>query len=273
MSKNNTLVRTVVALIAAPIILALCYLGGYYFLPVALIIGCVAYYEYFTLAKHKHTHPLLWVGEAGLILLTGVALVKPGDLYSVFTMVILFVVLFEMFRNRGSAILNLGSTLLGITYIGIAMSSLVLIRELFTGIDYQQGGWLIISILASIWVCDSAAFFGGITFGKHRLFLRVSPKKSWEGAVFGFVFAILTMVAAKYIIMKSLDLTDSIIIGAIVGTIGQLGDLAESLIKRDAGVKDSSNLIPGHGGVFDRFDSLIAVAPVVYFYLKHFASI
>jgi phosphatidate cytidylyltransferase len=110
----------------------------------------------------------------------------------------------------------------------------------------------------------------GTAFGKHKLFPRVSPKKSWEGAISGFVFAILTMIAARAIILDFFSLWDVIIIGIIVGTIGQMGDLVESLMKRDAGVKDSSSIIPGHGGIFDRFDSLLLSAPFIYLYLFYF---
>jgi phosphatidate cytidylyltransferase len=150
----------------------------------------------------------------------------------------------------------------------------VLIREIFSQSEllYSEGGYLIISIMIAIWVCDSAAFFIGSAFGKHKLFPRVSPNKSWEGAVAGFVFAIVSMIAAKAIFLDILTLTDSIIIGTIVGTVGQIGDLVESLVKRDAGVKDSSAIIPGHGGIFDRFDSLLFTAPVVYIYL-HFTVV
>ena len=100
--------------------------------------------------------------------------------------------MFELFRNKGSAILNLGSTFLGIFYIGIFSASLISIREFYSSIDDSNnyGAFLIISILASIWIGDSAAYYGGITFGRHKLFPRVSPKKSWEGAIFGFIFSV-----------------------------------------------------------------------------------
>ena len=190
-------------------------------------------------------------------------------------LIALFVMLliYELFRNNGSAILNLGSTLLGIFYLGIFGSTLIGIREFYPNVDelYYNGGYLIISIFASIWICDSAAFFGGTALGKHKLFVRVSPKKSWEGAIFGFIFAILAMILAKFIVLDFLSIKNAIAIGFITGTIGQIGDLTESLLKRDAGVKDSSNLIPGHGGIFDRFDSLLFSAPVIYLYLTYFA--
>jgi phosphatidate cytidylyltransferase len=100
--------------------------------------------------------------------------------------------------------------------------------------------------------------------------VRVSPNKTWEGAGFGFVFAVITIVLAKIIILNFLSLGTAIAIGIIIGLFGQIGDLIESLFKRDAGVKDSSSVIPGHGGIFDRFDSLLYTAPVILLYLKYF---
>jgi phosphatidate cytidylyltransferase len=180
---------------------------------------------------------------------------------------------FELFRNKGSAILNLGSTFLGIFYIGIFSASLISIREFYSSINASDnyGAFFIISILASIWIGDSAAYYGGITFGRHKLFPRVSPKKSWEGAIFGFIFSVGTMILAKVIVLNFSSWTDVLIIGIIIGLIGQIGDLVESLIKRDSEVKDSSTLIPGHGGFFDRFDSLLFSAPAIWVYLKYFA--
>lgn len=126
---------------------------------------------------------------------------------------------------------------------------------------------LLILIFASVWICDSAAYFAGRAFGKHKLFPRHSPKKSWEGAIAGFVGAILFFYYTSQILFPEMSTITSILIGAIVGFFGQLGDLVESHLKRDAQVKDSSNLIPGHGGILDRFDSIIFVAPLILVYL------
>jgi phosphatidate cytidylyltransferase len=197
-------------------------------------------------------------------------------LFSQFNFLIAFfvvILIFELFRNNGSAIQNIGSTLLGVFYLGVFGTALIGIREYYSDITglYEHGGYLIISIFATIWICDSAAFFGGTALGKHKLFPRVSPKKSWEGAIFGFVFAILSMILAKYLVLDFLSIKNAIVIGLIIGTFGQIGDLAESLLKRDAGVKDSSSLIPGHGGIFDRFDSLLFSSPIIYLYLTYLA--
>ena len=125
---------------------------------------------------------------------------------------------------------------------------------------------MIISIFVSIWICDSAAYFIGSAYGLHKLMPRVSPKKSWEGAIAGFVFAVIGMIAARELVLEFLELRDAIAIGLIVGAFGQIGDLVESLLKRDNHVKDSSSIIPGHGGILDRFDSLLFTAPIVYLY-------
>jgi phosphatidate cytidylyltransferase len=251
-----------------PLILAICLFGKYFFLGFALVIGILAYYEFISMAKKKEVAGSFIIGIPAVLLLILNAYFNVAD-FSLLVFLIVFVsLLHELFRNEKSAILNLGASFLGIFYIGLFVSALVMLREYF--IDYQHGAMVIISMLATIWICDSAAYFFGLSFGKHRLFLRVSPKKSWEGAIAGFVFSILTMLAAKLLVVDFLTWQNVIIIGFILGTVGQIGDLIESLLKRDAGVKDSSNLIPGHGGIFDRFDSLIYSVPIVFLYIKYF---
>jgi phosphatidate cytidylyltransferase len=131
----------------------------------------------------------------------------------------------------------------------------------------RWGGYTVISVFATIWICDTAAYFVGVSIGRHKLFESVSPKKSWEGAIAGFVFAELTMIAARALVLDYLSLGNALVLGAIVGIFGQVGDLVQSRFKRDSGVKDSSSIIPGHGGVYDRFDSLVFVAPFVYLYI------
>jgi phosphatidate cytidylyltransferase len=270
MSKNNTFKRVVVSIIFIPGILYLSYFGRVPFLLFVLAIGLVSFYEFMSFSKLKKNSPQIVVGLISVAAIILNKSLKFVEFYDLILAVVVLLSLLELFRNKGSAIHNIGITLLGLFYIGLFASSILAIRENF--FIYERGGFVIIAIIVTIWICDSAAFFGGISLGKHKLFPRVSPKKSWEGAIFGFVFSIFTMIAAKYIILEFMQLNHVIIIGVIIGTIGQMGDLIESLFKRDAGVKDSSNLIPGHGGIFDRFDSLLVASPAIFLYLRFFVG-
>lgn len=269
MALSNHQIRILVAIIAIPVILGACYLGGWYFFLFVLAISLISFYEFCSISKSKGLNPNLFLGALGVVLLL---LNQYRTWVSTINFVILYVViilLVELFRNKGSALSNLGATILGVFYLGLFGSTIIGIREFYPDIPglYNRGGYLIISMLASIWICDSAAFWAGSSLGKHKLFPRVSPNKSWEGAIAGFIFAVVVMIIAKATILYFLTLKDTILMGIIIGIFGQVGDLIESLFKRDAAVKDSSALIPGHGGMFDRFDSFFFAAPIIYLYL------
>ena len=273
MEISNTTTRVIVSLIAIPLIVLASYLGSYYFFFFVLAIGLISYYEFSGMVKKNIANANLWFGLLAVSFIIINQFHHIIDFIPLLFIIILLLLMIELFRNKGSVVNNLGATILGILYIGLFASALIAIREYYPTVNdlYQKGGYVIISMLTTIWVCDSAAFFGGTALGKHKLFPRISPNKSWEGALFGFVFAILTMLLAKLVVLDFLSWLNVIVLGIIIGIIGQLGDLVESSIKRDAGVKDSSSIIPGHGGIYDRFDSLLFSAPAVWLYLKYFS--
>jgi len=263
--------RVIVSVFAIPIILAASYLGGYFFFAFVVIISLLSFYEFCLLAKNKNANANLFLGGFIVLILLINQYKHFIDLGVIVLISSLLLLVSELFRNKGSAVLNLGTTFLGIFYIGIFSATFIALREFYPPINglYHRGGFLVISILASIWIGDSAAYYGGTALGKHKLFPRVSPKKSWEGAIFGFIFSIAALILAKIIVLDFLNWKDVVVIGIIIGTIGQIGDLVESLIKRDSAVKDSSNFIPGHGGFLDRFDSLLFSSPVIWLYLRY----
>jgi phosphatidate cytidylyltransferase len=269
MALSNHAVRIIVAIVTIPVILAVSYWGGIFFLLFVLAISLISYYEFCIMIKGKGISANIILGFLGIIILLFNYYRAFVDIYTFFLSFSVLVLLVELFRNRGSAILNAGSTFLGVLYLGLFGSAIVGIREFYPNVGnlYNRGGYLMISIFASIWICDSAAFWGGSKLGKHKLFPRVSPNKSWEGSIFGFFFSIIVIILAKIIVLDFLSFKNAIMIGIIIGVVGQIGDLIESLIKRDAGVKDSSSLIPGHGGMFDRFDSLLFTSPIIFVYL------
>ena len=272
MNLSENFKRIAVSFAAIPVIVLASYFGGYYFLTFVLFISIAAYYEFVSFCKKKAINANLWLSSIIILVLIINQFRHFIDVYTIIIISSLLLLIFELFRNKGSAILNLSAAYLGIFYIGLFSTALLGLREFYPNVDelYVRGGYLVISILASIWLGDSAAYYGGTAIGRHKLFPRVSPNKSWEGAIFGFIFSIGAMILARLIVLDFLSWNNIIVIGIIIGIVGQVGDLVESLLKRDAGVKDSSAIIPGHGGVFDRFDSLLFVAPAVWFYLRYF---
>ncbi|MBM4175365.1 MAG: phosphatidate cytidylyltransferase [Ignavibacteria bacterium] len=273
MSFGNVVARVTVALITIPFLLGISYLGGWFFFSLVAAITILSLYEFYKLTEKKTALPNYFLGITFSICTLLLFFYQRSDQF--ISLIFIFIVLssfFELFKKENNSISNLSVTIFGAIFISFFFSTLIGIRELFSNYGsmyYSRGGLVVITILAAIWICDSAAYFGGTAIGKRRLLERISPKKSWEGAIFGFVFAILTVIAAKFLILDFFNWSDVLFIGLIVGTIGQMGDLVESMIKRNAGVKDSSNLIPGHGGVYDRFDSLLFVSPFIYFYLVY----
>lgn len=270
---NNRATRILVAVLTIPFLLGLSYWGGIPFLILILGIGLFSFNEFAEMMKNKDHHVNRIFGNmiVLIIILNTYYFFIEFELLILSSMILLLIA--ELFKNKGSAIQNLGSTLLGILYIGVFSSAIISVREFYAGsLQYQNGGWIIISIFITLWVTDSAAYFLGSAFGKRKLFPRVSPNKSWEGAISGFLFSMITMVILKAFVLSFFTWIDAIVFGLIIGLFGQIGDLIESLIKRDAGVKDSSNIIPGHGGIFDRFDSLIFSAPIIYIYMYYFVA-
>ena len=310
---SNLISRVLVAVVAVPAVLFISYQGGLLFFLFVTAVTVLALKEWYDLAALKGASPQRTTGIVAALLFVaaffheqiqsfivplvfdrGIALTPLTKLQLFLTVLLVFLVfvlLIELFRNKGSLFVNAGYTIFGFLYVGLFLGTLVGLRELFGNefpywlvrkhldivggfsdasvhaVTYRWGGLTIISIFASIWICDTAAYFGGKAMGRHKLFVRVSPNKTWEGAVWGFVGAVVTMAAAQKLILPYMEFSQAIIVGMIIGVFGQIGDLVESLFKRDAGVKDSSTMIPGHGGVLDRFDSLIFVSPILYLYI------
>jgi phosphatidate cytidylyltransferase len=272
---SNLAKRVAVGIVAIPIIYFLCMAGGPYFFAFVALVSAVALREFYALTEAKGARPLLVLGISGGFVVNLSFFIHPASfahlasrpvLVPALLVLVIACTLWELFRkpdSRSSALLNLSTTLFGVLYVSLFFGTLIGVREI-------GGGYMVMSMFVTIWICDSAAFHVGSSMGRHKLFPRVSPNKTWEGAVAGLIVAILTAVAAKHFVLAFLPLSGAIAIGVVVGTVGQMGDLAESLMKRDAGVKDSSTLIPGHGGAFDRFDSILLVAPCVYLYLEYF---
>jgi phosphatidate cytidylyltransferase len=263
---NELTIRVIVALIGIPLLLFVILKGDLYFFSIVLIIALLSQWELYKILQSKNMQVFPYPGHIlGIIVLYFAAFGWDKYMLMLSLFTLLFIFALEMFRNKGSAILNISGVLLGIIYPVFFLAALLFLRFNFEQIlpktGYNPAGMFIITMFASIWLCDTFAYFFGKAFGKHRLFERVSPKKSIEGAIAGLIGAILIFFISKWIGFLHISNTFVLICGIIVGILGQLGDLVESWFKRDAGVKDSSGILPGHGGMLDRFDSLMFIAP------------
>ena len=262
--------RIGVAVITIPPIFAIILWGKIAFLLLVNVIIAMALWELYGLAERKGFFPSKVAGIFAILLISWNLYFYRGRFLGELLVIVVLIILFiELFKGKEGPLANAAITLFGLIYISL-FSSFILIREIpsHSNLDYRVGGWLVILIFSAIWICDSGAYLLGARFGKHALFKRVSPNKTWEGAIAGFSIGIAASIGLRFLFVPSISIIDSMIIGIIIGVFGQISDLLESLFKRDAEVKDASNILPGHGGFLDRFDSPLFVGPVVYIYLK-----
>lgn len=253
--------RIIAALIALPIVAAAILAGGLWFLAGALVIGWLNGWEFGQMMQaggYRPARPLTLLLIAALMLdayFPNLQLLAP-----ILSLTLLGSLVWQLFRRDSQApTVDWALTVAGGLYIGWGMAHLVALRELSQGL-----AWLLLA-LVSIWAADTMAYFVGRTLGRHKLWPRHSPKKTWEGLAGGIAGGILG-AAGVWFFFPALAWSSALIIGAVVPIVGLFGDLAESMMKRHVGVKDSSHLFPGHGGFLDRSDSVLFVSIAVYYY-------
>jgi phosphatidate cytidylyltransferase len=260
--------RLLIASIGIPLLLVGTWYGGWYFFIIILVISVTAQWEFYRLQQYKELFPQHLLGiSIGIIVLVGIQVENMFYTQWILILSLLILITSEMFRPYKNVSVHIGVTLLGILYIPVSLSTFLYLRHHSSDLFPDQanpGFFFIAAIFAAIWICDTCAYAVGNWLGKHKLYEKVSPKKTVEGAVAGLAGSILVFVAVKTINLLPLSWLMVVLYGMVVGVLGQLGDLVESWFKRDAGVKDSSNLLPGHGGMLDRFDSLLIASPSLF---------
>ncbi len=293
--------RVLVALVGIPVSIGIIYLGGFVFFFVVVLLSNLALWEFYSLPTTSNIKP---DSTLGLVFSTLVQTLFylllqseiKVDAFDVTVLLLLtlaiipsILVFIQVFTKKSHPSLTSSFTLAGIFWIGFSFCSLLAVRflpEFFNllrsfgdasqphylfGIKYTIDDiWsfkFFLVTLGTIWICDSFAFFIGKEYGKHKLAPTISPKKTWEGAIAGYFGAILGFFGLSTLFNLELSLVFQFLFASIVGVIGQIGDLAESRIKREFNVKDSSKLLPGHGGILDRFDSILFVFPTIVFAL------
>jgi phosphatidate cytidylyltransferase len=274
--------RIKTALVTIPILLFIIHWGIIPFFLLVLAGIIIGLLEFYHLMERRDYHPQKFLGVLGGSFLCLSFFLFPeklsGGMGSFIVTVFLFLLLVEAVLKKDIkfGVSSVSVTLLGIFYISWLLSHLILLRDLR---PYGEG--LVYFLFITTWCVDTGAYWSGLSFGRHKLSRLISPNKSWEGAIFGFltgigvVFGCRAVLGWQFFSRLNLDLNfitpiECLVIGLLLGIGGQVGDLAESLIKRNAGVKDSGNLFPGHGGMLDKVDSLMFNAPLLYYYLRLF---
>lgn len=238
-----------------------------YFTLLVIAAACAGQYEFYRMAVARGHQPQIIPGIAlgALVVLDFYPplSLRMGPVFMV-TAALLLVLVFRLFSRRPveGAIEDISSTFLGVAYVALLFAFQVGVRM---GVNGKE--WLVF-LFFIIWASDIGAYSIGIPFGKHRLYEKVSPKKSIEGLLGAFAASAGVALVCRMWFMPFLGAGEAVLLAIVLAAAGTVGDLAESLLKRAAGVKDSGTIIPGHGGILDRMDSMLFAAPVLFYYLR-----
>ena len=260
--------RTLINVIGIPAILYLLWRGGMGFALFIFLVMIIGLDEFYRMNTNERQSPVKITGYifTGLMAayyfwLPAITLVQGLSLLACLIIITLFI---EMGRDKLNPTRNMGITVLGIMYVPVLLGSVIALRNL----DTVYSTYFTISMVIAIWTCDTVAYIFGMKWGKKKIFPRVSPNKSWVGSIAGLVSTFIVFYGLLVQgILPDLTLLDVAGFSIITGFFGQVCDFAESLFKRDVGVKDSGKLLLGHGGVLDRFDSITFASPLTYAYI------
>lgn len=262
-SAEKFITRSTYGLLYAAIILVCLFWGR---VPTMFLVSAMSWLcgsEFYRMARLGGRMPNEFIGLAAAALYPLAALVSVEGQTGVTLLLMLAAGTWYVLTPRAS-ISDAAITVFGAAYTGLLFSSVVVIRASYLG---TEGALLTLGVMGSVWVNDATAYIFGSQFGKHKMAPRISPNKSWEGFVGGLLGSCLTWIALYALKVCGISLPLALIGGLVCGVSGVIGDLFESRLKRAVGVKDSGNLIPGHGGLLDRSDSMLFATMTAYFVL------
>lgn len=275
---SSLLLRILSTIVFIPILLLANAQGGLAFVALVLTITGVALYEFYRMTEAKGLAvPKLWGILSGLFLCLALSgrlhpwLAFPERWLGTSAVCLILGLLLLLGQGKSLAFLpSVCALLAGTVYVALPMSCFLLLREM------GEEAWISKSYAllpyALTWFCDTFAYGIGMSLGRHKLASTISPNKTMEGAIGGILGAVAAGFLSKLSFAPYLSWADAIALGILVGIFGQVGDLVESAMKRDAGIKDTSRIIPGHGGALDRFDSFLFTVPLIYLYLRFFVA-
>ncbi len=273
MKVNNLATRSLTAVFFIIVMVGSILLGQNVFSVLLFIITILSLNEFISLSTNDKVQPALWPTLiTGGITYTFLAANAMGITEAKWLFVIIpfifLLFIIELWRNRKYPFSNIALSLAGVFYIALPFGLLMYFFDPVTLTGPVHYG-IVLGFLLILWLNDTGAYFIGSLIGKHKLFERISPGKTWEGSAGGALFALLTAWGLSFVFHR-LDVVQWLILALIIIITGTLGDLVESMLKRSLGIKESGNILPGHGGILDRFDAVLLSAPFVFVYLALF---
>jgi len=269
--------RSLTGIAFAAVMLAGIIIHQYVFAVVFTVFLLLTLYEFYKISENIGYEPSAKIGLiCGFLLFTifflAASQVIPQNYIYLSILIPLFILLPDLFDKRKNGFKNSMITLAGLIYIALPFSLLSFILIPGYGSESKFYPWVLIGIFLIIWMYDSMAYVFGSWLGKHKICARISPKKSWEGLIGGAVFAVI-MGIVNSVLFQKLSMTNWIVIAVLIVAFGTSGDFFESKLKREAGVKDSGSILPGHGGMLDRFDTVLFAVPVIFVWINLFGNI
>ena len=270
--QSSVFLRVAASLVFIPCFIIIARAGGYHFLILMNAILSIALWEFYRMMETKGVRPYKILGVMFGIALCWYVFFREGMYANLFfTVGLLTLMGLELARRETrNAVYHIATTILGVMYVAFFGSHFVMLRELplTLNLDYGMGASFIYLTFIVTWSGDTGAYIVGSTIGKKPLMPRVSAKKTVEGAIGGVACAVIGAFIARAVVAPYLEVWHAVLLGVLAGVVGLLGDLFESVIKRDMDTKDAGATIPGHGGVLDRFDSLLFTAPLIFYFIK-----
>ncbi len=266
---NNLIIRSITGLVIVTLIIGSVFINRYAFGLLFLVFSILGLIEFYDLIANENTKPQKHLGTAIGIIVYLLIFSCTVNIKSVFNIYIIIPILFtifiaELFRKKEQPFVNIAYTITGIIYIAVPLGLLNLFYS--QTINSSRYPEILLMLFSIIWIYDTFAYFTGSLIGKHKMCERLSPKKSWEGLGGGFVFALIfTLLMTRY--FNYYSTIQWLFFGIIVIVAATTGDLTESMLKRSINVKDSGKIFPGHGGILDRFDSVLIAVPIVFIYI------
>ena len=269
---KKLITRTITGVVLVIVMLSAILASVYSYVILLLLILAGGLLEFSKLYNQSDIRPIKWLSYLISFSLFGISFSVSQGLVGAKYFLLLFPLLLlvmasELYRNKKNPIENIAVTVFSILYLAVPLSfiNFLVFPEILSGSHYSPK--LLVALFAIIWTYDSGAYLFGVSIGKHRLFERISPKKSWEGAIGGTLTAVIaSCFISRYI--PEIQMIHWIAISVLTVISSTFGDLTESMFKRYFNIKDSGQILPGHGGVLDRFDSVLFAVPVVVVYLK-----